>query len=455
WTTEGRIIFGNSLTGGLWQVASAGGTPEPLTMPRPTDGEVRHGWPAIGPDGRTLFFSIATTLDEESSSRLAIATLPPWLPTLGGTARITNWTTALEGVGLARPLTGDLIAVARGSELQVAAIDPVSRVIAGAPQTAIPAVATSDGRAQFAVSATGSLLYVPPRSTAAAARLVWQPEGGTPMPAVPRDVSGVIALSPDGHRLAWAGPGDSARTDIRVVDLDRGAVIRLTHDGVNTSPVWAPDGRRVFIARRDRLSFQLASIEVDTGRMLTLASVPHHAFPTSVSADGQTLALVAAAPATKRDVWIAGTSGGRPRPIVASPFDETAPAMSPDGTLVAYQSDEAGRWDVYVQRIADGRRTVVSTNGGDLPYWTSDGTAIVFRSGTALLRAPVQVDSLAVGGAERLADTAGGRPIGLAADGRVLVDRGSDDAGRAAVIALQWEQESRRRLGPPSARMPR
>ena len=63
------------------------------------------------------------------------------------------------------------MAIARGSELQVAAIDPVTRVIAGAPQTVIPAVATSDGQAQFAVSARGSLLYVPPGATPASARL--------------------------------------------------------------------------------------------------------------------------------------------------------------------------------------------------------------------------------------------------------------------------------------------
>ena len=455
WTVEGRIIFGSTMTGGLWQVSASGGTPEPLTMPRQTEGEVRHGWPSIAPDGRTLFFSIATTLDEESSSRLAIATLPPWLPAAGGTSRITNWTTPLEGVGLARPLAGDLIAIARGSELQVAAIDPVSRVIAGAPQTVVPAIATSDGQAQFAVSASGSLLYLPPRATATDGRLVWQPDGGTPMPAVPRDVSGVIALSQDGRRLAWAGPGDGPRTDIRVVDIERGAVIRLTHDGVNTSPVWSPDGRRLFIARRDRMAFQLASIDVDTGRMVPLPSVPHHAFPASVSADGQILALVAATEASKRDVWIIGTSGGPPRPIVESQFDDAAPAVSPDGTLIAYQSDEAGRWDVYVQRIADGRRTVVSTSGGDLPHWTIDGTGIVFRSGSTLLRAPVRADTLAVGAAERLGDTGGGRPIGLAADGRVLIDRGSDDAGVVAVMALHWEQESRRLLGPPSARMPR
>jgi hypothetical protein len=377
------------------------------------------------------------------------------VPALDGISRITTWTTPLDGVGLARPLAGDLIAIARGSELQVAAIDPVTRVIAGAPQTVIPAVATSHGQAQFAVSTSGSLLYVPPGATPSSARLSWQPQGEAASPEVPREVAGLIALSSDGRRLAWAGPGDSARTDIRVIDMERGAVTRLTHDGVNTSPVWSPDGRRLFVARRDRMSFQLAAIDSDTGRIVPLPPVPHHAFPWSVSADGYTLAFVAAAEVTKRDVWIVGTAGGPPRPIVQSPFDEAAPALSPDGTLLAYQSDEAGRWDVYVQRLADGRRTIVSTNGGDAPHWTPDGKDLVFRSATALMRASVRGDTLAVGSAERLAGAADARPVGFSPDGRLLVDRGSDDAATAAVIALHWAEEIRRLLGPPSARMPR
>ena len=456
WTIEGRIIYGSSLTGGLWQVSASGGTPQPLTMPRQGEGEVRHEWPAVAPDGRTLFFSIATTLDQDSPARLAAATLPPWVPALSGTSRITAWTTPLEGVGLARSLAADLMVIARGRELEAAAIDPVTRVIAGAPQTVVSAVSASGGPAQFAVSRTGSLLYAPEAPAADTGRFVWDPAGTTAAaPAIPREVSGLIALSPDGRRLAWAGPADGARTDIRVADLDRGAVIRLTHEGVNTAPVWSPDGRRLFVARRETASFQLAAIDVDSGRVAPLPFVPHHAFPASVSADGRTLAFVVAAEATKRDVWIVGTGGGPPRPIVQSPFDETAPALSPDGTVVAYQSDEAGRWDIYVQRIADGRRTIVSTNGGDLPQWTRDGSGLLFRSGTALMRAPVRTDTLTVGAAERAGDARAGRPLGTTADGRLLVDRGDVEDGTGAVIALHWEQEVRRLLGPPSARMPR
>ena len=136
-------------------------------------------------------------------------------------------------------------------------------------------------------------------------------------------------------------------------------------------------------------------------------------------------------------------------------FDETAPALSPDGSLLAYQSDEGGRWDVYVQRIADGRRVIVSTSGGDRPFWSADGTTIVYRAGTTLERAGVRADTLTVSSPSPVGDIRADVPLGLDPRGRVLVDQRSEVTGAAAVIALRWDHEARRLLGPPAAAMPR
>src|SRR6185295_7859544 len=102
--------------------------------------------------------------------------------------------------------------------------------------------------------------------------------------------------------------------------------------------------------------------------------------------DGRTLAMVVAGETTRRDLWLMPTGeGGAPREVVHSPFDEASPALSSDGLLLAYQSDEGGRWDVYLQRVADGRRTIVSTSGGERPFWSPGDAAIVYRSGSVLM----------------------------------------------------------------------
>lgn len=52
--------------------------------------------------------------------------------------------------------------------------------------------------------------------------------------------------------------------------------------------------------------------------------------------------------------------GGRPHPLINSEFDETDPAVSPDGQWLAFDSDRSGVKEIYVRRIAGGRVVQIS-----------------------------------------------------------------------------------------------
>ena len=70
-------------------------------------------------------------------------------------------------------------------------------------------------------------------------------------------------------------------------------------------------------------------------------------------------------------------------PILNSPFNETTPALSPDGRWLAYTSDETGNYEIYVQSFsADGKlgadKKRISTNGGTYPVWRRDGSELFF-----------------------------------------------------------------------------
>jgi hypothetical protein len=56
--------------------------------------------------------------------------------------------------------------------------------------------------------------------------------------------------------------------------------------------------------------------------------------------------------------------------------------ISPDGRWLAYQSNESGRYEVYVQPFPEGgRRIQVSTDQGVYPRWSPRGGELFFRSG--------------------------------------------------------------------------
>ena len=75
-----------------------------------------------------------------------------------------------------------------------------------------------------------------------------------------------------------------------------------------------------------------------------------------------------------------GASGDRkPFLFLQTAFNEVRPAFSPDGRWIAYQSDESGRWEIYIRPFpGPGGKWQVSTNGGSRPRWRGDGKELFY-----------------------------------------------------------------------------
>ena len=76
--------------------------------------------------------------------------------------------------------------------------------------------------------------------------------------------------------------------------------------------------------------------------------------------------------------------------MLQTPFNQSAPAVSPNGQLLAYVSNESGRDEIYVRPI-EGReqRWLVTTDGGTEPLWRRDGKELFFRRGPDVFAVPV------------------------------------------------------------------
>jgi DNA-binding winged helix-turn-helix (wHTH) protein/Tol biopolymer transport system component len=448
--TDREIIFAGSPSGGLQRVSANGGEARPLTMPREEAGEIRHVWPAIVPGTRVLVFTIDTNFrDADASSPGVLAALS--LDTLDQNGQARGWRTLLAGASIARAAASDAIVFARDADLHAVAFDPIRMAISGTPRAIAGNLATARGRGQFALSPTGTLVYAEDSGSHGGVAVILGRNGtaSSSLTGAYREA----ALSPDGLRVAGVKIEDT-RADIWITDAERGAATRLTHTGTNTSPVWSADGRVLYFASRTNGAFELWKREADgSGNAVRIFESTRHAFPLASSPDGALIAFAQTSERTRTDIWVLPQSGPA-RAIVQGPFDEGAASFSPDSSMLAFESAESGRWEIYVLRVRDGRRTLVSTDGGRVPLWMHDG--LYFQSGRELMRVTIddEANELRVRDSSTAA-TIEGDLLGRAADGRMLVNLTSQPRVSGAIVSLDWLRDLRALLGPPVSDLPR
>ena len=98
-------------------------------------------------------------------------------------------------------------------------------------------------------------------------------------------------------------------------------------------------------------------------------------------------------PVTSADLWLLSLENHPNMP----PFKQTTAAerqgtLSPDGRWIAYASNESGRSEIYMEPVpGPGGRWQISTNGGEQPRWVRNGREIVYRNGTKMMSAAVQI----------------------------------------------------------------
>lgn len=238
------------------------------------------------------------------------------------------------------------------------------------------------------------------------------------------------ARSPDGHRLTMTlkRTASAERGDLWLIDIDRGARIRLTERAQNA--VWAPDSRRVVYSSNkgggdpDELLIRELTNVTDPIR-LNIASVRSgFVRPVDWSSDGQGILYVVRDVNTGFDVWTFDLTTQSSRPVLNSPAQEFSARFSPDGRWLVYQSDESGRTEVYLQRYpVTGAKIPISTDGGESPRWGRGGTEVywVAPDGTLMATAVRLADNPVVSAPIRLFQTrmlrAGDGPIDASDDG--------------------------------------
>jgi serine/threonine-protein kinase len=378
WGPDNTIVFAPTLFGGLMRVSAAGGTPEIVTSPDVSKGELTYRWPEILPGGKTVLFVIAEAQDIGSFSESKIAAVrldtheKKILPIQGTYPRYSP--------------SGHLLFEREGRVFAVP-FDPHRLEVIGQPVPVLDGVKTSpnSGAADFMVSDTGSLVYLPENVYAHEGLLLWvDRKKQVKELAAPARPYGSPHISPDGRRVAITVLSGGTSADVWVYEIPHGTLTRLTFDEHSTAPVWSPDGKRIAFTTTRRTGPAILAKSAD-GSGAEEILVPGESLilvPTSWSSDGKFLAYWTVGSETGRDVWIAPLTGeGKRQPFLQTKFNEMQARFSPDGRWVAYMSEESGRYEVYVQPFpGPGGKWQISTNGGTVPVWAQNGRELFYMS---------------------------------------------------------------------------
>jgi WD40-like Beta Propeller Repeat len=382
-------------------VSSDGGKPEHVVK---VEADQITWGPQLLPGGRAILFTLARR-DDWDTAQIVVQALDTGRRHVvlehGADARYVPTGHLVYALGGSRPTEESF-----RKTLLAVPFDVTTLALTGGPVPMVEDVAGSNVTVHFAISNQGALTYVPSDVVDQALRqrtLVWVDRQGRedPLKAAPHAYYNP-RLSPDGTRVALDVREQEG--DIWIWDLARETLTRLTLEPTfEQYGVWTPDGRAVIFTssplrggNAPRSLFRQAADGTGTVEQLTEGGVPQ--FPSTVTPDGTALILRQQAPlkpgalGSDQDLFLLPLAGERrPRPLVQTLFNELNAEVSPDGSWLAYQSNESGREEIYVRPFpnVEAGKWQVSTDGGTQPLWARKGRReLYYVSMGALMRVP-------------------------------------------------------------------
>jgi Tol biopolymer transport system component len=373
WNEEGVVLLGSEASPGgpLLRVSASGGQTAPLTELDKSRKETAHAYPNFLPDGKHYLF-LARTNDPQNPAATCVGDLNSKerrpLPGIASEAKYSTTGHLVfirDGALMAQPFDAKRLELS-GEAFPVAdPFVPARTAIAGA----------------FSVSARGELAYYVPTAggaTGANTDLTWYDRTAKSL-----GVAGATGeysypeLSPDGKFVAF---GRGSPSDIWVLDIGKGLTSRLTSDpAADSYPKWSPDGRTIaFTSEREGAGNLYTRVVGAVGADKLLFKDDTAKSLSDWSRDGRYLVYVA-----NGDVWalpLSGESGAsKPLRVTETAFTEYYATISPDSRWIAYDSNETGRREVYIQSFPQpGFKQQVSTTGGMQPRWSRDGRELYY-----------------------------------------------------------------------------
>jgi len=451
WETDGTILV--SGPEGISRVAASGGALD-VIVPMPG---VHSNGAQLLPDGETLLFSVGEPGNWDAAEIVTQSLVT-------GERKII-W----PGGSNPRYLSTGHIVFLFDSGLFAIPFDADTLTAAGGPVPLVQGIWRSlgvTGIAQYDVSKDGTLVYVAGEGLSQNISLLWVDRDGHEEDiAIEPSAYVYPRISPDGTRVVLDARGDGPQ--LWIWDFAAETRTRLTiGQAAGNYPVWTSDSSRIaYNAGQGNIDWKAAN---DTGTPEHLATDAPRSGSTQVSPYfftpmGDAIVFRSESNAeTGDDIgMIATANGAEPEWLLAAPYQERNAELSPDGHWMAYESDESGRFEIYVRPFPDveADRWQVSNLGGSRPLWSHDGTELFYLEPGS----PERLMSVAVGlSGERFSFGARtpvldwpyvgiveppGRPYDISRDGQrflVLREAGGEGIQPQIIVVQNWFEELKR-----------
>jgi hypothetical protein len=376
WGANGKIVFSRSISSsGLLEISQDGG--EARSVASLQTGDIDFHEPALLPDdnGQLLVVHRAEGPDTIAAIR----------------GQMRKEILRLPGESLAFPQfssSGHIVFGRTGKSNGVWAVpfDPVQLETTGEP------FLVAAGAFWPSVSREGTLTFIR-RIWSQPHQLVIVNHAGAVERAIGEPQPGLIGpvLAPDGHSVAVSA-GVTSRRDVWIYDLQQPGRRRLTFlESEITPSAWTATNRVLFTYEvpgrlRSAIGAQIAD---GTGPLENLGD----GCCGSLSNNGtMVFAQNNDARESDSDLYYRGPGDAAPKVLLDRTGAQLSPTFSPDGKFVAYQSNESGRFEVYVRSFPSGPgQWQVSLGGGSDAHWSARGDKLWFRAyGNVLMEVHVK-----------------------------------------------------------------